>query len=176
MAIKELVRMGNPILRLTSTPVAIEDIQTQEMKSLLTDMYDTMKENGGIGIAAPQIGVSSQVSLIEIPENSTRYEGTSATQLFTIINPKIEITNNEPQGFWEGCLSVPGLKGYVERPQGVKVNYLDENAQEKSIEFTGFLATVFQHEIDHLNGILFTDHLDIEIEEAEERMRKENQK
>ena len=78
---------------------------------------------------------------------------------FVIFNPILTFLDEEKQGFWEGCLSVPGLRGYVERPKKIKVNYLDEEASEKEIIVEDFLATVFQHELDHLNGKLFIDHL-----------------
>jgi peptide deformylase len=157
MAIKEVVRMGTPILRHQSAKVPLDQIETPQMKELLTDLYDTMIATQGIGIAAPQIGISSQVAIIKIPENSKRYEGVEASKLFTIINPIIEVIDEETQGFWEGCLSVPGLRGFVERNKNIKVTFLDENAKSNTLELSGFIATVFQHEIDHLFGSLFVD-------------------
>jgi len=151
--------MGNPVLRGVISKVDKEEILTPDFKTLLTDLNDTMNDSAGIGIAAPQIGISKQVALIKIPLDSSRYPETEESELFTIINPKIEILDEELQGFWEGCLSVPGLRGYVERPRKVKVSYIDEFAKEKEFIAEDFLATVFQHEIDHLFGKLYVDRI-----------------
>ena len=82
------------------------------------------------------------------------------SEAYIIFNPKITVLDKEKQGFWEGCLSVPGLRGYVERPRKVKIDYLDENADERTIEVEDFLATVFQHELDHLIGMLYVDRME----------------
>lgn len=158
MAVRKVIRMGHPTLRKRAIEVSKEEIQSLEFKNLLTDLYDTMKAEGGIGIAAPQIDVSKMVTIIELP-NQSRYGSMQGTPLLTIINPKIEYLTEELQGFWEGCLSVPGLRGFVERPKSVKINYLDEMAQEKEIIVDDFLATVFQHELDHLFGKLYIDRI-----------------
>ena len=121
-------------------------------------MRDSMKHYGGIGIAAPQIGVSLQVALIELPDVN-RYGEEINLPLTTFINPKIEYLTQEEQGFWEGCLSVPGLRGYVERPKKVMVSYLNEKGEAKEILAEGFLATVLQHELDHLSGTLYIDRI-----------------
>lgn len=159
MAIKKIVRMGNPVLRQVATPFTHDEILAQDTKDLIQDLYDTMKNEGGIGIAAPQIGVSKQLTLIELNEEDDRYNQKIDSEYFIIFNPKIEFLTNEIQGFWEGCLSVPSLRGYVERPNQIKVSYLNEKAQQKEIELNGFLATVFQHEIDHLFGKLYVDRI-----------------
>jgi peptide deformylase len=159
MAVREVVKMGNPILRETATLIESKDILSNETKDLLQDMYDTMVATGGIGIAAPQIGVSISATIIMLPSDSERYPETEESKLFTIFNPEIEIVDQSLQGFWEGCLSVPGLRGYVERPKKVKIKYLDENAQPKELVVEDFLATVFQHELDHLFGKLYIDQI-----------------
>lgn len=159
MTAKSVIRMGHPTLRKTAQPVDLAELNTPEFKDLLVDLYDTMKVEGGIGIAAPQIGVSKQVTLIELPANSERYGTLEATPIFIIINPKITVINPELQGFWEGCLSLPGLRGFVERPKIVKIDYLDDLGVEKQYIAEGFLSTVFQHELDHLIGNLYIDHI-----------------
>jgi peptide deformylase len=117
-----------------------------------------MKHYGGIGIAAPQIGVDLKVAIIELPEEN-RY-GQKVNLPFTVfINPIMTYLTDEKQGFWEGCLSLPGLRGYVERPSKVQVNYLDEKGNEKELLADGFLATVLQHELDHLEGVLYIDRI-----------------
>ncbi len=159
MADRQVIRMGHPVLRQIARELSREEIQSDEIKSLILDMQDTMKAEGGIGIAAPQINESIQATIIELPENSERYGTLDSSARYIIFNPKITTINEELQGFWEGCLSVPGLRGFVERPNKVRIDYLDENAQEQSIEVEGFLATVFQHELDHLFGKLYIDRI-----------------
>ena len=91
--------------------------------------------------------------------DSERYDNLENSEEFVIFNPKLEVIDEQKQGFWEGCLSVPGLRGYVERPRKLKINYLNENADEKEVIVEDFLATVFQHELDHLFGFLYVDRL-----------------
>lgn len=159
MTARIVIRMGHPTLRKVANAVPLEEINTPAFKELLVDMYDTMKVEGGIGIAAPQINVSKQVALIELPDNNERYGDLGGTPLFVIINPEIKMLTTEHQGFWEGCLSVPGLRGYVERPKEVQIDYLDEHGAKKQIVVDDFLATVFQHELDHLFGKLYIDRI-----------------
>ena len=90
---------------------------------------------------------------------SERYDNLENSEEFVIFNPKLEVIDEQKQGFWEGCLSVPGLRGYVERPRKLKIKYLNENAVEKEVVVEDFLATVFQHELDHLFGFLYVDRL-----------------
>jgi len=137
----------------------VSEINTPGFKALLKDMYDTMKVEGGIGIAAPQINVSKQITLIELPANSERYGTLESSALYIIINPEITIIDSELQGFWEGCLSVPGLRGYVERPQIIQIDYTDEFGEQQKVVAQNFLATVFQHELDHLFGKLYIDRI-----------------
>ena len=159
MTAKTVIRMGHPTLRKVAERVSLSELHTPEFKELLTDMYDTMKVEGGIGIAAPQINVSKQVTLIELPENNERYGDLNGTPLMTIINPEIKYLTEEQQGFWEGCLSVPGLRGFVERPKKVQIDYINEHGEKKQIVADDFLATVFQHELDHLFGKLYIDRI-----------------
>ena len=159
MAKHRIIKMGNPILRQVARDLSAEEIHSEEIKSLIADMFETMQEANGIGLAAPQIGISKKIAIIEVPTESDRYPESEASEQFIIINPEIEFLTNELQGFWEGCLSVPGLRGFVERPSKIKVSYLDQDAKEQSIELEGFLATVFQHELDHLFGKIYVDHI-----------------
>ena len=152
--------MGNPLLRLEAKPFTLEEILSEETEILLRDMWDSLEEAGGIGLAAPQIGISKQLAVIKLSEESDRYPDMETTEPYVIFNPQITVLDKEVQGFWEGCLSVPGLRGYVERPRKVKIDYLDENADERTIEVEDFLATVFQHELDHLIGMLYVDRME----------------
>jgi len=155
---REICRMGNPVLRATAEKFKIADLNTPEFKGLLQDMFDSMKEYGGIGIAAPQIGISKQVAIIEIL-GMNRYGQEINLPNTVFVNPEIEILDQATQGFWEGCLSIPGMRGYVERPKHILVKYLNEKGEEQSLEAEGFLATVIQHELDHLFGTLYVDRI-----------------
>ncbi len=159
MAIRKVARMGHPVLRQVGEELTEKEIKSPEIKRLIADMIDTMHEYGGIGIAAPQVHESIQLALLEFEEDSERYPDMGEQPLLVVINPKITVLDETEQGFWEGCLSVPELRGLVHRPRKIKVDYLDENAKPQEIVAEGFLATVFQHELDHLAGKLFVDKI-----------------
>jgi len=142
MAIRQLRYSEDPILRKTSR--VITDINDR-IKTLLDDMAETMYESEGVGLAAPQVGVLRRVVVIDVGDG-----------LLKLINPEIIETKGESLDY-EGCLSVPGVSGKVERPEKVKIKYLDLDGNEKELEGTGLLARAMCHEIDHLNGILFID-------------------
>ena len=123
-----ILKMGNPILREVSKPLLKEEILSDQSKDLVKKMWEVMEQAGGIGLAAPQIGVLKQLAVIRLDSNSERYENIEDSEEFVIFNPKLEVLDETKQGFWEGCLSVPGLRGYVERPRKLKINYLNEKA------------------------------------------------
>ena len=156
----EILKLGNPILRLTAKEVSKEEILSENIQNLIDDMWNVMEKAGGIGLAAPQIGISIQLAVIKLESSSDRYENLEDSEEFIIFNPELEVINTEKQGFWEGCLSVPGLRGYVKRPKKLKISYLNEKAEKKEVIVEDFLATVFQHELDHLFGYLYVDRLD----------------
>lgn len=156
--IRPICRMGNPILRSKTQDLTADFLKTESFSQLLIDLRDSMKHYGGIGIAAPQVGVDLNVAIIELM-GFNRYGEEVNLPLTNFINPKIEFLTDEKQGFWEGCLSVPGLRGYVERPNKIKVNYLNEKGESQEIIASGFLATVLQHELDHLQGVLYIDRI-----------------
>ena len=159
MSVKEILKMGNPLLRVVAEDFSVEEIKNSETQLLLEDMWDSLAAAGGIGLAAPQIGISKQLAVIKLTEESDRYPDMEDSEAFVIFNPKITVLDKTEQGFWEGCLSVPGLRGFVERPRKIRVDFLDESAKPKSIEIEDFLATVFQHELDHLVGKLYVDRI-----------------
>ena len=152
--------MGNPLLREEAQPFELEEIISDETQELVQSMWDTMEEYGGIGLAAPQIGISKQLVVIRIEEDNERYPEAKKSEEMVLFNPMITYLDETLQGFWEGCLSVPGLRGVVFRPRKIQVDYLDQSAKQRSIEAEDFLATVFQHELDHLLGKLFIDRID----------------
>ena len=147
---------GNTVLRKKCEDI---DPNYKNLNILIKDMFETMHNANGIGLAAPQIGISIQLAVIKLESDSERYDNLENSDEFVVFNPKLEVIDKEKQGFWEGCLSVPGLRGYVERPRKLKIKYLDECANEKEILVEDFLATVFQHELDHLFGYLYVDRL-----------------
>ena len=159
MAVRRIVRMGHPVLRRPAEPIPVESIASNEVRRLIADMIDTLHDYGGIGLAAPQIGESVRLAIVEIPESGSRYGELEGMPLTAFVNPTIEVLKPETRGFWEGCLSVPGLRGFVERPQHIRVDYVDIAGNDRSIELEGFLATVFQHEFDHLDGKLYIDRM-----------------
>ena len=152
--------MGNPLLREQAIIFEPDEISSVETQELLKDMWETMDEYGGVGLAAPQIGVSRQLAIIRIEEDSERYPEAEKTEEIVIFNPTITYLDETLQSFWEGCLSVPGLRGIVFRPRKVQLDFLDESANKKTLIAEDFLATVFQHELDHLSGKLFIDRID----------------
>jgi len=151
--------MGHPVLRQVARPLDRQEIGTDWFLDLYADMIDTLHDYGGIGLAAPQVGESVRLALIELPGGTGRYGAMPDMPLTAFINPVVEVIDPATAGFWEGCLSVPGLRGFVERPQHIQVSYLDVSGNPKSLELEGFLATVFQHEFDHLDGTLYVDKL-----------------
>ena len=159
MSVKEILKMGNPLLREVAEDFSVEEIKNSETQLLLEDMWHSLAAAGGIGLAAPQIGISKQLAVIKLTEESDRYPDMEDSEAFIIFNPKITVLDKTEQGFWEGCLSVPGLRGFVERPRKIRVDFLDENAKPRSIEVEDFLATVFQHELYHLVGKLYVDRI-----------------
>lgn len=163
MAIKNILKIGNPLLREKSKEVPLTEIRSKEIKNLIRDMFDSMKAANGIGLAAPQIGVLKRVAIIGY-EPSERYpeierQNSSLVEYKVLINPKIEYLTNETIGFWEGCLSIPGMRGYVERPKKIKLSYYTPEEEYKEEIIEGFEAIVTQHECDHLDGILYIDRL-----------------
>jgi len=151
--------MGHPTLRKVAKKLSKQEIQSPETTLLIQNLFDTMMEQKGIGIAAPQINVSKAVAIIQIEPDTGRYAPEEHVPMVVFINPEIKIINKKKAGFWEGCLSVPGLRGYVERPQHILVTYLDQEGERCEIEAEGFTATVIQHELDHLFGRLYVDRI-----------------
>ena len=152
MAVKPVLKMGHPLLRQVAEPVGVFD--AAQMNELLADMEDTMRAMNGAGIAAPQIGVSLRVVIFEMLENP-RYPHVAPIPFTVLINPMLDPLGTEIEEGWEGCLSVPGLRGVV--PRYRRLHYSGLDAQGHSFERTveGFHARVVQHEVDHLDGVLF---------------------
>ncbi|AWM23351.1 peptide deformylase [Sinorhizobium fredii USDA 205] len=150
MTIKPLIILPDPILRQVSTPVETIDA---DIRRLADDMLETMYDAPGIGLAAIQIGVSKRLLVLDVSK-----EGEEKKPL-VFINPKIVKSTEERSVYEEGCLSIPDYYAEVERPAGITVEYRDRDGKEQSVEADGLLATCLQHEIDHLNGVLFIDYI-----------------
>ena len=159
MAVKNILRMGHPTLRKVSKPNSVRDIDSSSIKNLITDLADTLESSGGIGLAAPQIGELLRIVIVKIPEGSSSYGELTEVPLTVFINPIITPVGQEQKSHWEGCLSVPGLRGLVSRPQSIQLRYFDPEKKETSLKVEGFLSTVLQHECDHLDGTLYLDRL-----------------
>jgi peptide deformylase len=149
-----MVHADNPILRQKSKKVKRFG---QALQNLIDDMVETMHATHGLGLAAPQIGVSRQVIVIQLPEDE---EDPQSGKLYVLCNPEIVRTAGEEEESEEGCLSVPGFAGDVRRAAVVTVKGLDRHGKKTRIKAKGLLARAFQHEIDHINGILYIDRVD----------------
>lgn len=152
MAIKTVLRMGNPILLQQAEPVA--QFNTPELHALIQDMQDTMAHMNGAGIAAPQIGVSLQVVIFGVGSNP-RYPDAEQVPYTVLINPVLTPIQDEIEDGWEGCLSVPGMRGIVPRHTRLHYTGFDQLGNPIDRLVSGFHARVVQHECDHLNGILY---------------------
>ncbi|MDD3265993.1 MAG: peptide deformylase [Burkholderiales bacterium] len=154
--IKPVLKMGHPLLLNRADELKECEFNTTELKELIQDLQDTQHHHGGIGIAAPQIGVSKRILLIEFYQKDiTRYDDMGDCPLKVIINPEINHIGSTESVFNEGCLSVPGLRGEVSRPISIAYKYYDEFGVLHEGQDDGIFARVLQHEIDHLDGILY---------------------
>lgn len=152
----EIAQLGHPILRSTAQPV--DDIHSERCQSIISDMLSAVKAAGGVGIAAPQLHIDVRIFIICSKPN-IRYPDAPLVEPQAIINPEILSYGNKIVSDWEGCLSVPSIRGLVPRSEEIKVKYLDEHGVEHTDIFSGFIARIFQHEIDHLNGLTFVDRV-----------------
>ncbi len=163
MAILKIARMGHPVLARVAEPV--KDPTGPEIRRLVADMVETMIDANGAGLAAPQVHIPLRVIVFQAPEGRTdpgfsqaeRYDHTAP--LTVLINPEMEVIDPAPEGGWEGCLSVPGLRGYVERPAHIRYRGVDPDGRPVGRIARGFHARVVQHEMDHLNGILYPQRM-----------------
>jgi peptide deformylase len=161
--ILKIARMGHPVLSQVAVPVA--DPRTPEIRRLVNDMIDTMADANGAGLAAPQVHVPLRIVVFQAPgersdpglSEAERYDHTAP--LTVLINPEITILSEKTEGGWEGCLSVPGLRGWVERPFHIRYRGLTPDGQTLTREARGFHARVVQHEVDHLDGRLYPSRM-----------------
>ena len=164
--------MGNPILATIAQPIQPDDAAS--LPDVIQDMIDTMRAANGVGLAAPQIGLSMRLIVFEIPKNRQTDDDTNTPKSpQVLINPRITHFDDEMELGWEGCLSIPGLKGEVPRHSSITYDAIDAEGYRLTRHACGFHARVIQHEIDHLDGILFIDHLSkLKRKLAIEKLRK----
>ena len=153
MTLREIVTLPDPVLRRKAKPVT--DFGPA-LQTLVDDMIETMREAPGVGLAAPQVGESLRLVVVEYPENDEDEE--SPKKLFVVANPEIRETSPETELGIEGCLSIPGWQGEVDRSLALTIRGRTRRGQPVKIKAKGWLARIFQHEIDHLDGVLFVDH------------------
>jgi peptide deformylase len=152
-----IMQLGNPILRQQSS--LIDNIHDQKIQKLIENLMATVAQANGVGIAAPQLAESHRLFIVASRPNA-RYPNAPEMAPTAMINPKIIAHSTEIVKGWEGCLSVPGIRGFVPRYQAIAVEYIDRNSNLQQQELTDFVARIFQHEYDHLDGILFVDRLE----------------
>jgi peptide deformylase len=152
MPVKEVLKMGHPLLREIAHPVT--DFNSPALAALLTDMLDTMRALNGAGLAAPQIGVSLRVVIFAV-ESNPRYPDVEQIPQTILINPQIIPLSQQQVYGWEGCLSIPGMRGLVPRYQHVRYRGYNQHGQLFEREVSDFHARVVQHEVDHLDGLLY---------------------
>lgn len=163
----EIVQVGNPVLRQCARPLSLAEIRSPEIRKLIKSMRTCMHDAPGVGLAAPQLGLPLQLAVIEdreeyhkeVPEALLKERERSPVPFHVIINPSIEEIGNDRAEFFEGCLSLSGFTALVLRARAVRVTCLDERAQHKVIEASGWYARILQHEIDHLAGTLYIDRM-----------------
>ncbi len=162
MALRNVIKLPNQALRRKAHKVTDYG---KDFQILVEDMIETMRNEPGVGLAAPQVNVSQRIIVVEYPEDDTTEEATP--KLFVVANPEFKKMSEDLVKGVEGCLSVPNLLGLVERSTEVKISGFDRHGKKQTIKAKGWLARIFQHEVDHINGILFVDRA-LELYQPEE--------
>jgi peptide deformylase len=164
----KIVQAGEPVLRAQARQLTREEITADEIQRLIRDMRETMRDAPGVGLAAPQVGVTIQLAVIEdreellssLPPQELAEKERQAVPFHVIINPEIILLGDDSADFHEGCLSLPGFSAVVPRARRVRVAYLNESGEPQSVEASGWYARILQHEIDHLRGTLYIDRME----------------
>lgn len=152
--ILKVARMGHPVLRRRADPVTPQDFASGWVAATVRDLFDTMAEYEGVGLAAPQVHISKRLAVVEVPGGPD--DGIPPTPM---INPVVQPLTDREMQTWEGCLSIPGLIGQVPRPRAVRVDFLDVDGNPRHLVVEGFAAAAVQHECDHLDGVLYVDRI-----------------
>ena len=167
MSILKIARMGHPVLRAKTRALHPSEIRTPKIQQLIDDMFETMKEYQGVGLAAPQVHESLRLFVAGFPpalgdaedDDDDEDDDEENVPLMAIINPEIEVVTREVVEDWEGCLSIPDIRGRVPRARQISVRAYDRMGKKIEIQASGFTSRVIQHETDHLDGILFLDRM-----------------
>lgn len=157
MPVLEIIQLGHPLLR--SSAQIVDNIQDQNIQNLIDNLIATVRQANGVGIAAPQVAESYRLFIVASRPN-LRYPNAPTMEPTAMINPQILAHSTEVVKGWEGCLSIPEIRGYVPRYEAIEIEYTDRNGKLQKQELTDFVARIFQHEYDHLNGIVFLDRLE----------------
>ena len=160
MAVREIVTIGDPVLRTPAREVSPEELGSPGVQLLIDDLIETRRAANGAGLAANQVGETLRIAVAEVDGTNPRYPYKPPIPLCVMVNPTIEPVGEETMEINEGCLSVPDLRGYLERHAQVRVRYLDRDGNEHEELKRGLTAGTFQHEVDHLDGVLFVDRAD----------------
>jgi peptide deformylase len=152
-----ITQLGNPVLRAKARPV--KKMRRAELERLIRDMIRTMRKARGVGIAAPQVGKSLRLFIVA-PRPSVRYPKAPRLAPIAMINPRLIAASKSRNTGWEGCLSIPGIRGKVPRYSQVKIRFQTPSGDQKQAILTGFVARIFQHEFDHINGKVFLDRVE----------------
>jgi peptide deformylase len=164
MSILKIARMGHPVLRAKARPIHPSEIRTPKVQQLIDDMFETMREYQGVGLAAPQVHESLRVFVAGFPPRPGRdddeddEEGEDVPEM-ALINPEIEVVSRDAVEDWEGCLSIPDIRGRVPRAKQIVARAFDRTGKKIEFPASGFTARVIQHETDHLDGVLFFDRM-----------------
>jgi peptide deformylase len=157
LSILKVARIGHPVVRARAADVPAERIASPDVQRLVDDMVETMREYDGVGLAAPQVHVGLRLAVIEVSEEDERAE--EAVPLLVLVNPVLRPLGAQTVDGWEGCLSVPGLRGSAPRHRRVELRALDREGRPYRLEAEDFLARVIQHECDHLDGSVYLDRM-----------------
>jgi peptide deformylase len=160
VSVREIVEIGHPVLRERAREVTPEELRSEAVQGLVDDMIETMRAANGAGLAANQVGETLRIAVVEVREGNPRYPYKPPVPLTVIVNPVIEPLDDEIEQINEGCLSVPNLRGEVPRHVSVRLRYTDREGAEHEEVRRGLTAGTFQHELDHLDGVLMLERTD----------------
>jgi peptide deformylase len=155
--ILEIAQLGSPVIRERAAEVT--DVHDPQLQALIDDLFATVADENGMGIAAPQVSVSKRIIILS-PKPNARYPYAPTMEPTAMLNPEMTWGSPEMDKDWEGCLTVPGLRGLVPRHRAIRIRYQTREGVQIETEYDGFLARVFQHEVDHLDGLVFLDRVE----------------
>jgi peptide deformylase len=159
MSVREILTVGDPVLRERARAVTREELRSPAVQRLIDDLIETRRAAAGAGLAANQVGETLRIAVVEVEPGNPRYPYKPPVPLCVLVNPVLEPVGDATAEINEGCLSVPDLRGTVDRHEAVRVRYLDRDGREHEEVRRGLTAGTFQHEVDHLDGILFLDRV-----------------